>query len=130
MAPANRKCPHQPETRIHQLQYTGKALDPGKSYEWVFFLNETSNLPMLRVPLRVIDADAHAAIAKDLQALDAKLKAENANQNAIALQRANFFVQRGLRTDALQAMYALKIPSAELKQARQEIQKTLCQSQK
>jgi len=113
---------------LNRLEYTSEPLKPGKTYEWLFFLDQNSTSPMLRVPFQIMNSKERAAIAKDLQALETRLKAQNASEEAIALQRTNYFAQRGLRGDALQEIYSVKRPSPELNQMRQTIEKKICQS--
>jgi hypothetical protein len=81
---------------------------------------------MFWIPFQVLGGSDRAQVNDALQALDRQLKAEKASPEAIALQRANYFIQRGLSADALQEIYSVKHPSAELRQVIQEIETKLC----
>jgi hypothetical protein len=64
-------------------------------------------------------------LGQELQAFEAKLpKGYSAEEKA--LQRADFFSDRNLGSDALQVLFAIEKPSAEFVQARQAYLKKLC----
>jgi hypothetical protein len=111
---------------MNQLPYTGKALEPGQAYDWVFFFDQTSPSPMSWVTFQVLGGRDRAQVNDALQALDRKLKAQKASPEAIVLQRANFFIQRGLTADVLQEIYSARHPSKELKQVMQDIETKMC----
>jgi hypothetical protein len=110
--------------------YVGKQLVPGKQYEWGFFADQNLRSPLETVTFRVMGGKRRDEIAKGLQDLKTKLKTQKANREEIALQRTDYFVQRGLQADALQEIYSVKNPSPQLKQVIQEIEKKVCQPQK
>lgn len=113
---------------VKRLSYTNQPLEPGKTYEWVFFVDENRRSPLSPVAFRVMGEKERAAIAKELRSLEARLKAQRMSQEEIALQRTNYFAQRGLKADALQQIYSIEQPSVELQKVRQEIEKKLCQT--
>jgi hypothetical protein len=51
-----------------------------------------------------------------------------ATPEEISLEQSDYFIERELWSDALQSLYAVQNPSAELTQARQEIVSTLVQN--
>lgn len=112
-----------------RLNYVSQTLTPGKEYEWGLFIDSNRRTPIEFITFQVIGGAQRDAIAKELQALESRLKAQNANEEAIALERTNYFIKQGLRADALQEIYSVKHPSAELKQVMQDIEKKVCQSQ-
>ncbi|ELR96409.1 hypothetical protein [Gloeocapsa sp. PCC 73106] len=67
-----------------------------------------------------------SVIAQDLEALSDKLRAEQATEEDIALQRARYFVDRDLISDALQEAYSFPNPSAELIKFRDELLSNVC----
>lgn len=111
-------------------RYTGIALQPGKSYEWLFFFSQSSTSPLSWVPFKVMDTKSRNPITTDLNKLVAKLKAEGASQEEIALQRANYFAKRQLWADVLQEVYSVNNPSEQLQQVAREIEAQACQSKK
>jgi hypothetical protein len=100
--------------------YTGSALQPGQTYEWLVFIGES---PSKFVPFQVMDAQQSQRITSDLNNL---IKAKKANSEAIALAKANYFIQNQLWSDALQQAYSVKNPSRELAQILKDIPDKLC----
>ncbi len=114
--------------------YTGKALQPGQTYDWLVFEGES---PSKLVSFQVMDAQQRDTpkeslrerITTDLNTLENQLKAKKVNNEAIALAKANYFVQNQLWSDALQQAYSVEKPSTELAQIRQDIPDKLCNQQ-
>lgn len=108
---------------LHRVSYSGEPLAPG-SYEVVF------SHPLLATgiftPFEVMDDDAYAQIAAELEALEASLAAENADVETSALARANFFAEQELASDALQALFAVDEPSPEIQQRQAEMIEMFC----
>lgn len=108
--------------------YTSKALQPGQTYDWELVVNPPSprnprpNNP--RYTFQVMEAQGRDRITAELTALEKQLKGETAE--AIALERANYFAERDLWSDALQEVFSVKNPSAELTRTAQEISTYLC----
>jgi len=102
------------------------SLKPGQ-YEWLFFDPTTRSL-RIRVPFQVMGGKERAATTAGLAKLNANLKTTGSNGEEIALQRAKFFAKRRLWTDAIQQVYSVKKPSAQLQQVVQEIEKETCES--
>ncbi|MBD2607055.1 hypothetical protein H6G81_21620 [Scytonema hofmannii FACHB-248] len=100
--------------------YTGMALQPGQTYEWLVFIGE---FPSKFVPFQVMDAQQSKRITSDLNNL---IKAKKANSEAIALAKANYFIQNQLWSDALQQAYSVENPSRELAQILKDIPDKLC----
>lgn len=113
---------------VKQSNYTNQPLEPGKTYEWVFFVDATRRSPLNPVRFQVMGAKERAAIAKDLQALETRLKTQKVSQEEMALARTNYFVEKGLQADALQQIYSVEQPSVELQNIKREIEKKLCQA--
>ena len=100
------------DTAVYRVAYAGSALDPGDAYEWLFFIS--ADRPALWVPFQIMEPSAHAAIAADLDTLQTDLEASNADAETVAIARANYFVENSLVADALQELFAVSTPSAEL----------------
>lgn len=103
-------------------------LQPG-DYEWLFFDSTTRSLK-LRVPFQVMNQKERTSIQTDLTKLNAELRTAGAGAEEIARQRADFFADRKLWSDAIQEVYSVKKPSAELQQVAQKIEKEVCESKK
>jgi hypothetical protein len=102
------------------ITYTGdKPLQPGQTYEWIV------NSSMF-VPFQVMEAQQRDRITSELRTLENQLKAKGADTEAIALAKANYFVENQLWSDALQQAYSVQKPSPELEQIRKDIPNQLC----
>jgi hypothetical protein len=66
-------------------------------------------------------------LAAELAAMETQLSAAGSTAEEIALERANYFAQRDLWSDALQEIYSVKNPSAALTSNAQEILTYLCE---
>jgi hypothetical protein len=106
------------------VPYTGTALQPGQIYDWggldslgspiVFGLPDGSND---RVSFQIMEAAERDRIRVDLNALESQLAAAGATAEVIALQKAAYFTDRQLWSDALQQTLSVANPSAELSEA-------------
>ncbi len=117
-------------SNLRILQYDGPTLQPGQTYDWLFFVDRSSRKPAFWPSFQVMSARDRLAITADLRRLEATLQRQNATPEAIAFQRSQYFIQRRLWADAIQEIYAVKNPSPDLQQLTQEIEKKVCQSQK
>jgi len=109
-------------TGRQSTKYTGKALQPGQTYEWLV-------LGQFRSPsvvFQMMDAQQRDRITAQLQTQENKLKAKGADQEAIALAKAKYFADNQLWSDMLQQAYSLPKPSPELAKIRQELPQQLC----
>ncbi len=92
------------ESEARSITYAGKPLQPGEVYYW----RET--LPLEEVPHRVsfrmMEAEKIAVITAELEQRSSKLKAQGASANKIALERVNYFIERGFWSDALREIYS------------------------
>ncbi|MDF5727456.1 MAG: hypothetical protein PUP92_05320 [Rhizonema sp. PD38] len=111
---------------MQSTNYTGKALQPGQTYDWLVFENES---PKKSVPFQVMDVQERDRVTTYLNSLENQRKTKKVDNEAIALAKASYFVQNQLWVDALQQVYSVEKPSGELAQIRQEIPDKLCNSQ-
>lgn len=116
----------QPVAQTQTINYAGKALQPGQTYDWLVFIGES---PSKLVSFQVMDAQQRDRITTDLNTLENQLKAKKVNSEAIALAKANYFIQNQLWSDALQQAYSVEKPSAELAQILKDIPDKLCNQQ-
>lgn len=115
-------------SRTRRILYGGtEPLQPGRTYQWVILgLNKN---PIGELSFRVMAAPERDRIKADLKKLDEELKAKRATPEDAALQRANFFAQRQLWSDALQEAYSVQTPSEELKTLIRNISTQPCSPQ-
>jgi hypothetical protein len=120
-----------------QIQYGGKALQPGQVYAWKTFLRDSqvSSSANIFMPARssvafqVMGDAEHQQVAKDLDGLGAKLKRQDGSVESLALLRAHYFAERGLWADVLLEASSVKRRSSELTQLIESFPKSVCQGQ-
>jgi hypothetical protein len=122
------------EDKKHQfsgIPYTGEQLQSGKSYDWeLIYLDkegrqETTN----KLTFQVMKSPERDRIATELNTLQTQLQAQGATAEEIALQRANYFAERDLWSDALQEIYSVPNPSAELMNNYNNLLTSVCKSE-
>ncbi|GAB4203608.1 MAG: hypothetical protein Fur006_58080 [Coleofasciculaceae cyanobacterium] len=96
--------------------YDGKPLQPGQTYEWQL----TAPFPQAQPLFRVMDSQEREEIKVGLKQLEEKFK--GASTEKIALEKANYFAEQELWSDALRELYSVPNPSAELRDAIAQIQ--------
>ncbi len=100
--------PQSPVGKFNYLAYTGEALKPGKSYDWEIVISSDRRA---RYTFQVMASEKRELIAADLMALETQVTAAGLNKEKIALEKANYFAQQGLWSDALQQIYSTPNPS-------------------
>lgn len=105
------------------VAYDGAPLQPGQLYEWRLYSSSKDFAPR---PFRIMPSAERNTIASELTALENQLKTEGASPEEIALERANYFSDRRLWSDALQEVYAVQNPSEDLKKTAQELATFIC----
>ncbi len=121
-----RRSLSQPGTVVNQIQYTGVALQPGKTYELLLFSDPMATHLVRSQPFTIMPAGDRAPLTTALQALTTKLKQAGASEEAIAQQRAQYFSEHERNLDVLQEAYAVKQPSVTLKQLTTEVATQIC----
>lgn len=107
--------------------YDGKPLQPGQSYIWR--LSHSPTAGMTYYQFKVMGVQKRALITDELAQLEKQLKKQATNAEKIALEKANYFVQQELWSDALREIYSVPNPSTELTKMIQKISSfDYCQS--
>lgn len=99
--------------------YDGKALQPGQSYIWRLSHSPTSEISYYQ--FKVMEIQKRDRITKELAQLEKQLEKQQAPAEKIALEKANYFAQQELWSDALREIYSIPNPSAELTRMIQKI---------
>jgi Domain of Unknown Function (DUF928) len=118
------------------LRYEGQELQPGQLYQWQVVPVDpaTSNATSLTrstslrtwTTFRILSTAQRQAIASALHTLEQNLQRQNASAEDIALSKADFFVDRGLWSDALQVLHEVNNPSDQFVQQRSAYVAALC----
>ena len=109
----------QPIAETQSIAYTGKPLQPGKTYEWV--VNDNTF-----VPFQVMEAQQRQQITTELKQLENQFQTKEDHTEAIAFAKVDYFIQHQLWSDALQQAYSVEKPSPELAAVRQDILTQVC----
>jgi hypothetical protein len=110
----------------HQsVAYTGEALQPGLIYDWELEMIDSSTRTR-RISFQIMNSEERERIAAHLAALEAELTARGATEEEIAIERAHYFAEQDLWSDALRELYSVENPSAALARESQNIIAYLC----
>lgn len=102
-------------TGSQNANYTGKPLEPGKTYRLSISLSELDSASYaISVPFKIMEAPQRNRIGAELRLLE-RLQ-QNKGAEVIAFSKAKYFAQKGLWSDALQQAYSVPSPSPELSQ--------------
>jgi len=108
--------------------YTGeKALQPGIVYEWKGFIADD---PTISAKFQVMNEQQRQVITDELNILEKRLQREGVNKEKIALEKANYFVEKGLWSDVLQQVYSVPNPSKQFLQQTKDLSNKLCEIEK
>ncbi|MDJ0572430.1 MAG: DUF928 domain-containing protein [Pleurocapsa sp. MO_192.B19] len=108
------------------ILYTGEPLQPGQIYDWEIVVDSATN--RRRISFQVMEAEQRRRITSELAQLETELTISGANTEEITLAQANYFAERDLWSDALQKIYSIESPSADLISQIEDIKQYLCQS--
>lgn len=114
-----------PATKAYRVAKPELLLNPGQTYEWLFYIIDP-NAPALQVPFQVMDQAARARHNVELTAIQNKLTTETADESALALAQADYFIANNLPADALQVIFSVEEPTPELLEMQTVLVQTLC----
>lgn len=115
---------------VQNLQYTGPLLEFGQPYEWSSFFSSASPNRQSWVPFEMVSSDRYRQVEHDLKQLATQLRQQKASPEEVVWQRADYFSRQQLWADALQELFSVPQPSAELRQLRQHIQAETCEAER
>ncbi|MGB3310497.1 MAG: hypothetical protein WBG32_02430 [Nodosilinea sp.] len=101
-------------------------LQPGNRYEWLFYNSLDDNVIFLLSFTVMPAGEERDQITTDLAQLEAELTQEGASIEAIAQAQADYFLAKDMPADALQILFAVEEPSADLVALRTETVETIC----
>lgn len=109
--------------------YNGKPLQPGQSYTWRLSHSPTAEMTYYQFKVMGLQNQKRALITNELTKLSEQFNKKQVSVEKIALEKANYFVQQELWSDALREIYSVPNPSAELTKMIQKISSfDYCQS--
>jgi hypothetical protein len=107
---------------LNHRRYSGRLLQPGQAYEWLFYREADSTQPITVRGFQVMTATDRAQVRSALLKLPGR-------GEALAQARAAYFSDQELGADALAEMVAVSRPSAELQQILKTLPDQLCKSE-
>ncbi|MEO0966750.1 MAG: DUF928 domain-containing protein [Cyanobacteria bacterium J06639_18] len=114
-------------TGNQNVNYTGQALEPGKTYRLLIFLSELDNAsPTMFIPFKIMEAPKRNRIGAELKLLEILQQNQGADAEKIAQIKAEYFAEKGLWSDALQQAFSFPNPSPELSQIIEDLPWELC----
>lgn len=101
---------------LTKIKYNGKPLQLGEYYGWQITAEKDRGFPTKDSVsyFKVMDSEKRDGITKNLKELEASLKKKGDSVEKIALEKANYFANREMWTDALEHLYSVQKPSAQL----------------
>ncbi|MBD2110331.1 MULTISPECIES: hypothetical protein [Cyanophyceae] len=117
------------ESGLLTAAYDGEPLRLGRLYNLLIYENQPIFGPVqtVQIPFRVMAAgEERDRVAADLDQLTAELATEEADAEAIAQAKANYFLENELPADALQILFTVAAPSEELVAAREALAADIC----
>jgi hypothetical protein len=102
--------PLAPSPGLQSLRYSGPALEPGQTYDWVFFDDAKGKDPLTWQTIAIAPKSTATRILRDLNQLPGSGEAKT-------MARVNYLVQAQMLSDAALEVLAVRSPSVELKQA-------------
>jgi hypothetical protein len=110
--------------RVQQMAYNGDALQPGQIYEW--FLLDRRNHPLESGAFQVMATAEQQAIGTALATLTQSLSAKQATPEDIAAEKAFYFAEQYLWSEALQVTFSVETPSPELVEFQHQLPNQIC----
>ncbi|NES83871.1 MAG: hypothetical protein F6K10_22030 [Moorea sp. SIO2B7] len=103
--------------------YNGvQPLEAGKSYELRMTILAPFPVTTTISEFQIMDSEKRKKITDDLNLLEANLKQKGANEEEIALEKANYFAKQELWSDVLRELYSVPNPSGDLMETIEKIQ--------
>ncbi|MEO1004404.1 MAG: hypothetical protein AAFW67_00870 [Cyanobacteria bacterium J06638_38] len=104
------------------LIYTGEQLQPGNTYDWELIADGNT----YRQTMQLMEQPQREAISSKLTTLTTQLQTDGATAEDIAIAKADYFIKQQLGSDALQELYSVENPSANLAEQITNIEQHLC----
>lgn len=116
------------DAQTQQVVYgDATPLEPGKIYQWQVLGQDTSSTDRAHwSTVAVMAAPDRDAVTAKLKDIEQKGRQNQQSPEEIVDQQAMYLIDQNLWSDALQVLYAVKNPSSEFVQKRQQFSDSLC----
>ena len=116
---------YSPTAAATHVVYDGEPLRSEQVYRLDVYLDADADSPTKFPDFRLLSEAERQLISQDLAMATTK-NTDAPPEVWDAIQRAEYFVEQGLRLDAIQALFAVETPSAELVTTQQQIIESAC----
>lgn len=110
--------------RLDRLDYNDAALQPGQTYQWVAL--DRRQRPLDSGVFQVMPLAEQQAISAKLIALEETMANQGATAEAIAAEKAFYFAEQQLWSDAVQVAFSVNDPSQVLAEFQSQLPDQLC----
>ena len=110
--------------RLEQLAYNDEALQPGQTYQWVAL--DRRQRPLASGVFQVMPLAKQQAITAKLIALEETMANQGATTEDIAAEKAFYFAEQQLWSDAMQTAFSVQDPSQALAEFQRQLPSQLC----
>lgn len=112
------------ELTLQQIAYTGKPLELGKIYDWEIF--DDNDKSQEKRSFKIMDIEQYNSINEELTNLEKQFQQQQLTEAEITLEKANYFAEKGLFSDAIAEMSSLENLSPEIAQEIQDLLNKFC----
>lgn len=106
-------------TGLSHIKYTGEALQPNTTYQWMIFTSDYEDVPQRIISFQVMALQERAQIAQTLPDVQ--------KEEAIALERAYYFAEQKLWSDFWREIFTVEQPSSELSDLIDQTVTAICE---
>ena len=112
------------ELTLQQIYYTGKPLELGKIFDWEIF--DDNDKSKEKRSFQIMDIEQYNLINEELTNLEKQFKQQQLTEAEITMEKANYFSERGLFSDAISELSSLDNLSPEIEQKIQDSLNQFC----
>lgn len=107
-------------TGLNHVTYTGEALQPNTTYQWVIFTPDYGDIPQRIISFQIMASPEQAQLAQALPDVQP--------EETIALERAYHFAEQELWSDFWREIFTVEQPSSELSNLIDQTVTAICET--
>ncbi|MBE9079879.1 hypothetical protein IQ241_21720 [Romeria aff. gracilis LEGE 07310] len=113
---------YEPTAGETHARYDGAPLQPGRRYRWDIYSSANADSPITFPSFETLPRASHQLIGNGLTVAEQGGEA----MEEIAIARANYFANRSLYIDAIQALFVVETPTPALIAGQEQLVDTIC----
>ncbi|MBE9067927.1 hypothetical protein IQ260_14835 [Leptolyngbya cf. ectocarpi LEGE 11479] len=117
-----------PSSTTHHVVYDGEPLQSEVIYRLDVYLDAEADRPTTFPDFRLLPEFSRQHISEALAMNATPKDTDLSAAHWTAIQRADYFVEQGMRLDAIQALFNVDVPSAELATLQQQLIESICKN--